>query len=102
MANFFAKSKAEPSTPSTGHKGPVDVTDFEKAFKPFALKKGVQVAPINYFGAHRRTLDGVEELLGDEISLSPPPAPVIRSPPASLSGMINISLPYRMSTLNPP
>ena len=90
MASFFAKSKAGPSIPSTGHSEPSESTDFDKVFKPFALKKGVEVAPINYFVARRRPLDGVEEnpivLLDDE---TPLPVSVIRSPPANLPGVIN-------------
>ena len=96
MANFFAKSKAEPSIPLTGHKEAAEATDFDKAFKPFALRKGVEVAPINYFSTRRRSFDGVEEnpivVLDDETLLSPPSAPVICSPPVDLPGMIYLTL----------
>jgi len=97
MANFFAKSKAETSMSSTGHKEAAEATDFDKVFKPFALKKGVEVAPINYFGACRRSLDGVKAnpivVLDSETPLPPPSASVIDSPPVGLPGMIHISLP---------
>ena len=96
MANFFAKSKAEPSIPSTGHKEAAEATDFDKVFKPFALRKGIEVAPINHFSTRRRSLDGVEEnpivVLDGETPLPLPPAPVIRPPPVDLPGMIYISL----------
>ena len=95
MANFFAKSKAEPSIPSTGHKEAAEATDFDKVFKPFALRKGVEVAPINYFGTHRRSLDGVEEnpivVFGDGTPLSPPPTHVIPFLPVRLPGVICVS-----------
>jgi len=93
MANFFAKSKAGPSIPSTGYDEAAESTDFDKVFKPFALRKGVEVAPTNYFGASRRSLDGVEEnpivLLDDETLLPSLPASVMRSPPLSLPGVIH-------------
>jgi len=96
MANFFAKSKAETSIPSSGQRGAAEATDFDKVFKPFALRKGIEVAPINYFSTRRRSLDGVEEntivVLDDESPPPPPSAPVTRSPPANLPGMTRISL----------
>jgi hypothetical protein len=92
MANFFAKSKAETLIPSTGHKEVAEVTDFDKVFKQFALRKGVEVAPINHFGTRRGSLDGVEEdpivVLDEETPLLPPSAPVTHSPPAHLPGII--------------
>ncbi|KAF9646857.1 hypothetical protein BDM02DRAFT_3188474 [Thelephora ganbajun] len=88
MANFLAKSKAGLSTLSTEHKEATESTDFDRVFKPFALRKGVEMAPINYFGTHQRLLDDVEEnpitILDDRTPLPPPPALVIRSPPISL------------------
>lgn len=82
--------------PSSGHKEVAEATDFDKVFKPFALRKGVEVAPINYFVTRLRSLDGVEEnpivLLDDETPLPSLSAPVIHSPPADLPGMIFISL----------
>lgn len=91
MANFFAKSKAGRSIPSSGHDDVAESTDFDKVFKPFALRKGVEVAPINYFGARRRSLDGVEDnpiVLSDGGTLLPSPPIVIRPPPVSLPGVI--------------
>ena len=91
MANFFAKSKAGPSISPSGHNDAVEFTDFDKAFKPFALKKGVEVAPINYFSARRRSSNGVEDnsiVPSDGDTLPPSPFVVIRSPSASLPGVI--------------
>ncbi|EMD38595.1 hypothetical protein CERSUDRAFT_94126 [Gelatoporia subvermispora B] len=63
MASFFGKAKAAPQKrppalskdaspaiagPSTSH------SDFERMFKPFALKKGAELAPINWFKAPRK------------------------------------------------
>lgn len=102
MTNFFAKSKAEPSTPSTRHKEDTEATDFDKVFKPFALRKGVEVAPINYFSTRRGSLDGVEEnptvVLDDETLLSPSSAPVVRSPSISSPGTNHILLSWRILT----
>ena len=96
MANFLAKSKVEPPMPSARHKEAAESTDFEKVFKPFALRKGVELAPINRFGMHRRLLDGVEEnpivVLDDEKLLPPLSAPVIQSSSLSSPGTIHTSL----------
>ena len=93
MTSFFSKPKAEPSISLAGNESP-EATDFDKVFKPFALKKGVKVAPINYFCARRKSLDGVEEnpivVFDDETPLFPPPVAVKRSPPSSLPGMTHI------------
>ena len=90
MANFLAKSKVGPSIPSAEYREAAKSTDFDKVFKPFALRKGVEVAPINYFGTRRRPLDGVEEnpsvVLDDQTPLPSPPSPATRSPPVSLPG----------------
>ena len=100
MANFFAKPKAGSSIPLTARKESTESTDFDKVFKPFALRKGVQVAPTNHFGAHRRLLGGVEEnptvLLDNEIPPPSPPTPVIRSPPANSLGLFHASLSHRI------
>lgn len=102
MANFLAKSKAEPTIPLTDHKEATEVTDFDKVFKPFALRRGVEVVPINYFGTRRRSLDGVEEnpiiVLDGETPLQSLPAPVIRCPPIDLPGVIHISFSQRIPT----
>ena len=79
--------------PSTGHKEAAEASDFDKVFKPFALKKDVEVAPINYFGTRRRSLEeNPIAVLDNETPLSPPSAPVIRSPPVSLPGVIRTPL----------
>jgi len=91
MAIFFAKSKSGPSISSSGDNDAAGSTDFDKVFKPFALKKGIEVAPINYFGARRRCLDGVEDnsiVLSGGDTLLPSPPVVIRSLPVSLPGVI--------------
>ncbi|KZT28551.1 hypothetical protein NEOLEDRAFT_1175854 [Neolentinus lepideus HHB14362 ss-1] len=60
MANFFCKGKTKGKTGSTAgpstNKGVVKESssstkqsDFDNAFKPFALKKGVDLAPVNRF-----------------------------------------------------
>ena len=102
MANFLAKSKVGPSIPSTGQKGAAESTDFDKVFKPFALRKGVEVAPINFFGIRRGSLDGVEEnpivVLDDETRLSSLPAPVIPPPPVSLPGVCSSHFPLTTQT----
>jgi len=94
MANFLAKSTAGPSIPLTGYREAAESTDFDKVFKPFALRKGVEVAPISYFGTHRGSLDGVEEntvvVLDDENLLPLPSAPVPQSLPVSLSGVNHV------------
>jgi len=90
MANFFAKSKAGPSISLSGHNDAAESTDFDKVFKPFALKKGVEVVPINYFCARRRSSDGVEDncvVLSDGNTL-PPPTPVVIRSPLTLPGVI--------------
>ncbi|KAF9065273.1 chromatin assembly factor 1 subunit A-domain-containing protein [Rhodocollybia butyracea] len=54
MSNFFTKTKLNPksssSKPSSSNSGSsTSCSDFEKMFKPFVLKKGAQLAPINAF-----------------------------------------------------
>ncbi|KAH9934943.1 chromatin assembly factor 1 subunit A-domain-containing protein [Fomitopsis serialis] len=95
MANFFGKGKATPtkrSDSSTSAKagnsevaGPSTTrSDFAKTFKPFVLKKGSEIAPVNWFEQARRrqcasktrtegdviVLDDVEE---DALDAVPPP-----------------------------
>lgn len=105
MADFLAKSKVGSSVLPTKQKEVAKTTDFDKMFKPFALRRGVEVAPISYFGASRGRLKGVEDnpiaaLDGGVSPLSPPPALVIQPPPFSLSGVF-VS-PFRVvCSLNP-
>lgn len=92
MANFLVKSKAGPSIPSARHRE-AESTDFDRVFKPFALRKGVEVAPINY---HITPRDDVEKNIivvseGGTPLPSPPP-PVIRPPPVSLPGVVHASV----------
>ncbi|KAI8998819.1 hypothetical protein BD414DRAFT_433013 [Trametes punicea] len=67
MANFFGKAKsaassgASPSKSSTSADGPrgspiptTSISEFERTFKPFALKKGAEIAPVNWFRERRK------------------------------------------------
>lgn len=58
MANFFSKPKAPAASTSKGNEsspGPSHVqTDFERTFKPFALKRGSTLAPYNRFTASKK------------------------------------------------
>ncbi|KAG2158454.1 uncharacterized protein EDB93DRAFT_670725 [Suillus bovinus] len=51
MANFFGKAKAppreSPSKPVCGTS--TSESDFQKTFRPFVLKKGAEMAPVNWF-----------------------------------------------------
>lgn len=59
MNSFFTKAKASVkpvSKASSSAAGPSTiVSDFDKTFKPFVLKKGAQLAPINAFLERRPT-----------------------------------------------
>ncbi|KAG5651779.1 hypothetical protein H0H81_007418 [Sphagnurus paluster] len=59
MANFFARPKNSPTrTPlkaPAGVAGPSKIlSDFEKSFKPFVLKKDTELAPVNWFVEGRK------------------------------------------------
>lgn len=58
MANFFSKPKASSISTSKGNEpsaGPSRVqTDFEKTFRPFALKRGSTLAPYNWFTTSKK------------------------------------------------
>ncbi|KAH8983583.1 hypothetical protein EDB86DRAFT_3050268 [Lactarius hatsudake] len=59
MANFFGKPKASSSTVASPSKGPVAsssnvLSEFDKAFKPFVLKKDADLAPVNWFRDARK------------------------------------------------
>jgi chromatin assembly factor 1 subunit A len=54
MANFFGKPKASTSTvtsPSKGYTASSSalLSDFDRVFKPFVLKKDAELAPVNWF-----------------------------------------------------
>ena len=62
FANFFGKAKpqsspkAGPSQPSAPVAGPSKiVSDYQKTFKPFILKKDADLAPTNWFRSGKRT-----------------------------------------------
>ena len=79
--------------PPARHREVAESTDFDRVFKPFALRKGIEVAPINHFGTPR---EGVKKnpivVLDGGAPPLPPPAPVTRSPPVSLPGALHISV----------
>ena len=59
MANFFGKPKASTSTvtsPSKGHAASSSalLSDFDRVFKPFVLKKDAELAPVNWFRDARK------------------------------------------------
>lgn len=74
MTNFFAKPKAK-TTPRALSKeveesvaGPSNFqSEFEKIFKPFVLKRGSQLAPINWFQESKKRRGGAVEQDGDVI-----------------------------------
>lgn len=74
MANFFGKQKAPAasssatltpsgSTSSVAQEKPATVSEFEKTFKPFLVKKDATLAPTNWFAEVRagRTYKGKEK-----------------------------------------
>ena len=66
MANFFSKTKpSAKSSSSVGTDGASgsavpgpSQSEFEKTFKPFALKKDAELAPTNWFQSRRRRAKG--------------------------------------------
>jgi len=58
MVNFFGKPKASSSTASSPSKGPAvpssTMSDFDRVFKPFVLKKDAELAPVNWFRDERK------------------------------------------------
>ncbi|KZV69641.1 hypothetical protein PENSPDRAFT_735220 [Peniophora sp. CONT] len=105
MASFF-KTKASPqpvlaSTPSTPSVSVPTVSDFDKTFKPFVLKKGSVMAPVNAFRVKRRREekevividdedevdeDGEVEVIETPVDVSKPgykPTPIPGATPAS-------------------
>jgi chromatin assembly factor 1 subunit A len=59
MANFFGKPKASSSTVASPSKGPTAsssalLSDFDRVFKPFVLKKDAELAPVNWFRDARK------------------------------------------------
>jgi chromatin assembly factor 1 subunit A len=71
MTNFFSKPKpangasAMSSMTSQAVEVSTSKSDFEKSFKSFALKKGVDVAPINLFRERRRVPQQKTTTLGN-------------------------------------
>lgn len=70
MASFF-KTKASPQpvldrTPSTPTVSVPTVSDFDKTFKPFVLKKGTVMAPVNAFRVKRRKTEREVIVIDDE------------------------------------
>jgi chromatin assembly factor 1 subunit A len=102
MASFFGKPKASSSTTSPS-KGPAPSTsntlsDFDRVFRPFVLKKDAELAPINWIRDVKRTKRHVDAdvivIDGDDtgdhdiemITCEP-------SPNASTRGKISLSSP---------
>jgi chromatin assembly factor 1 subunit A len=62
MASFFGKPKTS-STPTSPSKGPIPsssntLSEFDRVFKPFVIKKDAELAPLNWFrDAKRRQAD---------------------------------------------
>ena len=59
MANFFGKPKPSSSTVGSPSKGPTAsssnmLSDFDRVFKPFVLKKGAELASVNWFQDTRK------------------------------------------------
>ena len=72
MAIFFGKAKAS-STTTSPSKGPTPSTlntlsEFDRVFRPFTLKKDTELAPINWFqnAKIRKRNEDVEIILIDE------------------------------------
>lgn len=63
MANFFTKPKIVPSVHQDAssrvgtHASSSTLSDFEKTFKPFILKKGTDMAPMNWFSHQAQSRD---------------------------------------------
>ena len=67
MASFF-KTKSSPPvtlerTPSAPTVPQQQISDFDKTFKPFVLKKGAVMAPTNAFRVKRRKVDEREVIV---------------------------------------
>ncbi|KAI0041546.1 hypothetical protein FA95DRAFT_1565278 [Auriscalpium vulgare] len=59
MVNFFGKPKASstsvsPAKNATASSSSKTLSDFDKVFKPFVVKKDVEIAPTNWFRTSRR------------------------------------------------
>jgi chromatin assembly factor 1 subunit A len=96
MASFFGKPKTS-STTTSPSKGPTPsssntLSDFDRVFRPFVLKRDAELAPLNWFrDARRRQRAGADVIVIDEdenemqdIEMSEPePSP--SASPSSLS-----------------
>jgi len=72
MANFFGKAKVS-STTTSPSKGPAPSTsntlsEFDRVFRPFTLKKDAELAPINWIrdAKRRKRNAGIEVIVIDE------------------------------------
>jgi hypothetical protein len=102
MANFFGKPKASSSTMSPS-KGPAPSTsntlsDFDRVFRPFVLKKDAELAPINWIQDAKRTKRHVDAdvIVIDEDDAGDHDVEMITcepSPSVSIRGKISLSSP---------
>lgn len=80
MSSFFTKSKLNFKTSSSkvsvsAIAGPsTSCSDFDKTFKPFTLKKGAQLAPINAFLERKPTAGTRDDVIIVDEDESPPVA----------------------------
>ncbi|KAI9455565.1 hypothetical protein BJY52DRAFT_1224586 [Lactarius psammicola] len=73
MANFFGKPKPSSSTVASPSKGPAAsssnmLSEFDRVFKPFVLKKDAELAPVNWFrdARKRKRLVDADVIVVDE------------------------------------
>ncbi len=73
MANFFGKPKPSSSTVASPSKGPVAsssnmLSEFDRVFKPFVLKRDAELAPVNWFrdARKRKRLADADVIVIDE------------------------------------
>jgi chromatin assembly factor 1 subunit A len=96
MASFFGKPKTS-STTTSPSKGPTpsssnELSDFDRVFRPFVLKRDAELAPLNWFRDTRRkqrsdadviVIDEDENEMHDIEMSEPEPSPT--ASPKSLS-----------------
>ena len=70
MANFFSKPKPSPSLTSLSKESSLSpskkVSDFERTFRSFVIKKGVEMAPINPLRKRRKLDESDVIVISDE------------------------------------